>query len=194
MDWPPAKRRTSDFVVTTHLVTFQIFCRVCVALISAIVLNLTFLPHGFAQPAPSGSKIDNPVSRFTGLDKITGRIISFDVMKNETVQFGALRVTPRVCYTRPDDETQQTSTFIEVDEVTLDNKVRRIFTGWMFASSPGLNAIEHGVYDIWLVDCKTQMGEPDEPEPGSPIDGEVKGNGDITSLSQITAVPRARPR
>lgn len=146
-----------------------------------------------AQPINTGIKIENPVGRFTGLDKITGRIISFDVMIDETVQFGALRVTPRICLTRPDNETQQTSTFLEVDEVTLDNKVRRIFTGWMFASSPGLNAIEHGVYDIWLVDCKSQMGEPEEPEPGSPIDGEVRGNGNITSLAEITSFPRPRP-
>ncbi len=99
-------------------------------------------------------KIRNPTAVFSGLDKITGRIVSFEVAVDETVQFGALQLTPRVCYTRPPTEPTNTTGFLEVDEVTLDNKYRRIFTGWMFASSPGLHAIEHPIYDIWLVDCR----------------------------------------
>nr|WP_244669161.1 DUF2155 domain-containing protein [Rhodobium orientis] len=111
-------------------------------------------------------KISNPVAVFSGLDKITGRIISFDVYIDETVQFGALQVTPRVCYTRPLSEAPRTTTFVEIDEITLDNKVRRIFTGWMFASSPGLHAVEHAVYDIWLTGCKEKSNVP--PPPGTP--------------------------
>ncbi len=91
---------------------------------------------------------------FSGLDKITGRIIAFDVAMNETVQFGALQVTPRVCYTRPPTETSNTDAFIEVDEITLQGEIKRVFTGWMFAASPGLHAIEHPIYDVWLADCK----------------------------------------
>lgn len=97
--------------------------------------------------------IENPVAAFSGLDKITGRIISFDVYMNETVQFGALRVTPRVCNTQPPTEEPNTMVFAEVDEITLDSKIRRIFTGWMFSASPGLNAVEHSVYDVWLKEC-----------------------------------------
>ncbi|TXM75989.1 DUF2155 domain-containing protein [Methylobacterium sp. WL103] len=106
-----------------------------------------------AGPA-SADKIKNPTAVFSGLDKITGRIVSFEVAVDETVQFGALQLTPRVCYTRPPTESAKTTAFLEVDEVTLENKYRRIFTGWMFASSPGLHAIEHPIYDVWLVDCK----------------------------------------
>ena len=102
----------------------------------------------------AADKIENPVAEFTGLDKITGQIIVFDVLIDETVQFGALQVTPRVCNSRPPTEPPRTSAFIEVDEITLDNTIRRIFTGWMFADSPALNAVEHPVYDIWLNDCK----------------------------------------
>jgi hypothetical protein len=104
---------------------------------------------------PEGERIANPTASFSGLDKISGRIIMFDVALNETVQFGALQVTPRACYTRPATETQNTTAFVEVDEITLKAEIRRIFTGWMFASSPGLNAVEHPIYDIWLIDCKT---------------------------------------
>ncbi len=104
---------------------------------------------------PEDARIANPTASFSGLDKISGRIIMFDVALNETVQFGALQVTPRACYTRPATETQNTTAFVEVDEITLKAEIRRIFTGWMFASSPGLNAVEHPIYDIWLIDCKT---------------------------------------
>ncbi len=99
-------------------------------------------------------KIKNPIAVFNGLDKITGRIIAFDVAVDETVQFGALQITPRVCYSRPPTESPQTDAFMEVDEVTLDNKYRRIFSGWMFAASPGLHGVEHAVYDVWLTECK----------------------------------------
>jgi hypothetical protein len=113
-----------------------------------------------AQPSeetvvePPAHKVPNPTAVFAGLDKITGRIISFDVAINETVRFGALEVTPRACYTRPPTETPNTDGFIEVDELTLQGELRRIFTGWMFAASPGLSAVEHPIYDIWLTDCK----------------------------------------
>ncbi|HEY2427126.1 MAG TPA: DUF2155 domain-containing protein [Pseudolabrys sp.] len=104
--------------------------------------------------APSPQRINNPTAVFSGLDKITGRIISFDVAINETVQFGALQVTPRVCYSRPPTETPNTDAFVEVDEVTLQGEIKRIFTGWMFAASPGLHAVEHPIYDVWVTNCK----------------------------------------
>jgi hypothetical protein len=103
---------------------------------------------------PPAAKIVNPTAVFSGLDKITGRITAFDAAIGETVQFGALQVTSRACYTRPPTETPLTDGFVEVAEVTLQGEVRRIFTGWMFAASPGLHAVEHPIYDVWLTDCK----------------------------------------
>lgn len=114
-----------------------------------------------ALMAPAhAERITNPVAEFAGIDKITGRIITFDVYVDETVQFGALQVTPRVCYSRKDGEEPQTDSFVEVDEITLDRKIRRIFTGWMFAESPGLNAVEHAIYDVWLKNCKAKSDVP----------------------------------
>jgi hypothetical protein len=106
-------------------------------------------------------QISNNVAVFAGLDKITARITSFEVRIDETVQFGALQVTPRVCYTRPPTEPPFTSAFVEVEEVLLNDELKRIFTGWMFASSPGLHAVEHPVFDVWLTNCKTVSGEAD---------------------------------
>lgn len=119
---------------------------------------------------PPAVKIVNPTAVFAGLDKITGRIISFNVKIGETVQFGALQVTPRACYTRPPTESANTDGFVDVAEVTLKGEVKSIFTGWMFAASPGLHAVEHPVYDVWLTDCKggTPTVTAEAPAEGAP--------------------------
>lgn len=134
-----------------------------------------------AVPAMA-DKIKNPTAVFSGLDKITGRIVSFEVAVDETVQFGALQLTPRVCYSRPPTEPAKTTAFLEVDEVTLDNKYRRIFTGWMFASSPGLHAIEHPIYDVWLVDCKG----------GNDVIAEAKEQEDVPAMAAKPEKPGKR--
>ncbi|MBR0990300.1 DUF2155 domain-containing protein [Bradyrhizobium japonicum] len=103
---------------------------------------------------PPAQKIVNKKATFSGLDKITGRIINFDEEIGETVQFGALRVKTDACYTRPATEATNTDAFVEVDEITLQGEVKRIFSGWMYAASPGLHGVEHPIYDIWLTDCK----------------------------------------
>jgi hypothetical protein len=113
-------------------------------------------------------KIANGRAVFSGLDKITGRIISFDAAIGETVQFGALQVTARVCYTRPPTESANTDAFIEVDEVTLQGEIKRIFTGWMFAASPGLHAVEHPIYDVWLTDCAAPVKVAEPAPPPTP--------------------------
>jgi len=138
-----------------------------ISLVACVTASVMVLGFAYAQQLDSktedvisnlieNGRIENRVAEFSGIDKITGRIIRFDVYIDETVQFGALQVTPRVCYSRPVTETPKTTSFIEVDEITLDRKIRRIFTGWMFADSPGLNAIEHPVYDVWLNNCKME--------------------------------------
>ncbi|EJF78427.1 DUF2155 domain-containing protein [Bartonella birtlesii] len=99
-------------------------------------------------------RVSNGIAVFSGLDKITGITTRFEVSLGEVYQYGALQVTPRACYTSSKDEPTRTTGFVEVNEIMLDKKVRRIFTGWMFADSPGLNAVEHPIYDVWLKDCK----------------------------------------
>jgi hypothetical protein len=118
--------------------------------------------------APPAQKIVNKQAVFSGLDKITGRIIKFDVDMAETVQFGALRVKPQACYTRPATEAANTDAFVEVDEITLQGEVKRIFSGWMFAASPGLSGVEHPIYDVWLTDCKGPEATVASAEPAPP--------------------------
>ncbi|WP_137153545.1 DUF2155 domain-containing protein [Rhizobium sp. FKL33] len=148
------------------------------------VLSAALVFGGCLLSSPAeAAKIKNAVAEFAGLDKITGRTTTFDVYMDETVQFGALQVTPRVCFSRDETEAQKQSTFVEVDEITLDRKIRRIFSGWMFAASPGLNAVDHPIYDIWLTGCKqtSDVPRPDgfkidttpipDPKTEKPADG-----------------------
>jgi hypothetical protein len=132
---------------------FHPMSQTLVPMAALAVLVLGAVP-GLAAP------LANPIATFAGLDKITGRITQFDVYIDETVLFGALEITPRACYSRPPDEVQRTSAFLEVEQRSLQGNSKRIFTGWMFADSPALNALDHAVYDVWLIECKTSSAVP----------------------------------
>jgi hypothetical protein len=134
-----------------------------------------------AAPA-AAQRIDNAVAIFAALDKVTAKISRLEVPLNQTATFGALKITPRVCYSRAPTEPPKTTSVVEVDETQLDGKQKRIFTGWMFADSPGLNAVEHPVFDVWLTDCgqprtvgprPPQGGAPSASEPAPPSEGEA---------------------
>lgn len=153
---------------------------------------LGILLTGTITPA-CADKIKNPTAVFAGLDKITGRIVSFEVAVGETVQFGALQMTPRVCYTRPATEEPKTTAFLEVDEITLSAERKRIFTGWMFAASPGLHGIEHPIYDIWLTDCKGGT-EVIKETPRTAPDQEPEAEGESATTPQnLQQPPQQQP-
>jgi hypothetical protein len=122
---------------------------------------------GLTSAPVRAERIVNAFADFAGLDKITGRIITFSVSIDEMVQFGTLRLKARACYTRPITEAPQTDSFVEVDEVKLNNQIERIFSGWMFAASPGLHGIEHPIYDIWLTGCHDNVA-PIRDLPATP--------------------------
>ncbi len=125
------------------------------------------LGAGWATPA-AAQRIENGVAVFAALDKVTARISKLEAKLNESVRFGALRVTPRACYSRPPTEPPKTTAFVEVDEMQLDGTEKRIFTGWMFADSPGLNAVEHPVFDVWLTECAQPSRAIAGPQKGAP--------------------------
>jgi hypothetical protein len=112
-------------------------------------------------------RIENQVAVFATLDKVTARISKLEVPLGQSVKFGSLKVTPRVCYSRPPTEPPKTTSFVEVEETMLDGQTKRLFSGWMFAESPGLNAVEHPVFDVWLTDC----GQPARAAGAAPRDG-----------------------
>lgn len=117
-------------------------------------------------------RISNPIAVFNGLDKITGVITNFEIPIGEERRFGGLIVKPDACYTRPPTEEPKTTGFVQVDQVESDDTRKPIFSGWMFAESPGLSGVEHSIYDVWLTGCR----DPNAPPPV------VEATPDITTL------------
>ncbi len=134
----------------------------------ALTLAVIVAAGAVLSPPVRAERISNGVAVFAALDKVTARTSKFEVPLNETVQFGALKVTPRVCYSRPPTEQPKTTSFVEVDEIELDGQEKRIFTGWMVAESPGLNAVEHPVFDVWLTDCEKPTGSMAQQQGDDP--------------------------
>jgi hypothetical protein len=100
----------------------------------------------------------------TGLDKITGRPTRILAPLNVPVQFATFTITARTCYSTPPSETPETSAFVQVDDHRPDQPPRRVFSGWMYASSPGLNGVQHPLYDVWVISCRTKApGHAPEP-------------------------------
>jgi hypothetical protein len=90
-----------------------------------------------------------------GLDKITGRPTDIVAPIGKPVNFFSFTITARYCYSTPPSETPETTAFVQIDDHRPDQGARRIFSGWMYASSPGLNAVEHPLYDVWVISCNT---------------------------------------
>ena len=114
-----------------------------------------------SSPAAHAERLTNPIAVFAGLDKITGITTTFEIPIGEERRFGALIVKPNACYSSPITEEPKTTSFVDVDQVESDNKRKDLFSGWMFAESPGLNAVEHAIYDVWLTGCR----DPNAPPP-----------------------------
>jgi hypothetical protein len=90
-----------------------------------------------------------------GLDKITGRPTDIIAPVGKPVRFATLTITARYCYSTPASETPETAAFVQIDDHRPDQSARRVFSGWMYASSPGLNGMEHPLYDVWAISCNT---------------------------------------
>lgn len=88
-----------------------------------------------------------------GLDKVTARVSTIEAPLGDTVKFGGLEIIVRACDKRPPEETPESAAFLDVWEVRPGEPAISIFRGWMFASSPALSALEHPVYDVWVLDC-----------------------------------------
>jgi hypothetical protein len=163
------------------------------ALLATVMASATVLSSAHAEI------IKNEVAVFAALDKVTGRISHLEIPMNQTVDFGALKVTPRVCDTRPPTEAPNTTAFVEVDEIKLTGEETRIFTGWMFAESPGLHAVEHPVFDVWLTSCKMPVGGTSEesaenaPEEGADAPEAVEAAPEPAPAPPPAAAAPARP-
>ena len=125
----------------------------------ALLVSLPALAQKPPRPAPEPA--GPAIAVLQGLDKTTARVTRFEAPIGETVSFGTLRVTVRACNKAPPEEPPNTNAFLEIDEVHPQepgSEPLRLFSGWMFASSPALSAMEDPIYDVTLLDCKTATG------------------------------------
>ena len=104
--------------------------------------------------------VSEPVALLQGLDKISARVSKFEAPVGTPVRFGTLSIRVRDCEKNPPEETPESAAFLEIDELRPGEDRVRVFSGWMFASSPALSALEHPVYDVNVLDCRTASGSP----------------------------------
>ncbi len=88
-----------------------------------------------------------------GLDKVTARVSTIEMAIGSSTRFGTLDITARICHKRPPEDSPETTVFLEIRESREGKAAVLLFNGWMFASSPALSALEHPVYDVWVIDC-----------------------------------------
>jgi hypothetical protein len=134
--------------------------------LQAAVMILAIAVSTPSQGTEWGRTTLQPIAVLQGLDKITARISTITVPVGDSVRFGTLWITPRVCHKKPPEETPEAAAFLEIDQQKPDEPRYRLMHGWVFASSRGLNALEHPVYDVWLVDCKKADTDAQSPSSG----------------------------
>lgn len=127
-----------------------------------LLLGLVAMPL-LPRSGSAADSLEGDIVILRALDKVTARTKDLFVPIDETAVFGSLAVRPRKCLKRPPEEPPETSAFLEISEVREEDDNLPLFTGWMFASSPAINALEHPVYDVWVIDCK--ISEPVTPSP-----------------------------
>lgn len=122
--------------------------------------------------------IDAPLAKLRAIDKVTARTVTFDVKTGSTVKFGSIYIKLQACRRAPDIEEPESAAFMQVwqieNEGTDHEKPEWIFSGWIYASSPGLSAMDHPIYDVWVIDCVA----PEEEILTEKVEGEaLEGEG-----------------
>jgi hypothetical protein len=105
-------------------------------------------PEAAPAPPQGGDRL-----LLRGLDKVTGRPTNIVAPIGKPVQFATLTITARFCYSTPPSETPETTAFVQIEDHRPDQPPQRVFSGWMYGSSPGLNGVEHPLYDVWVISC-----------------------------------------
>ena len=124
---------------------------------------LAFLAWCCWTVAPAAAvPIEGTGAILQGLDKVTARVSEIEAPLHRLLRFGTLEIVVRACQKTPPEEPPESAAFLEIRDAKPGEATVALFTGWMFASSPALSALEHPVYDVWVLDCMV----PDEPETG----------------------------
>lgn len=118
--------------------------------------------------ADAGTTLDTRIAVLRGLDKITGKITTFTTPVGDTVRFGSLAIIVRACRTTPPEEAPESAAFLDITDLKPNQPPADVFRGWMFASSPAVSAMDHPVYDIWVLQCREPIAPP--PDQANPIE------------------------
>jgi hypothetical protein len=123
-----------------------------------------------------------------GLDKITGRAVNIYAPIGIPVRYATLTITARYCYSTPQIETPETTAFIQIEDDRPDQAPRNAFSGWMLASSPSLNGMQHPIYDVWVISCITN--QPGQVAPAVASTAPVKiASPDAGAKDQLPTLP-----
>jgi hypothetical protein len=146
-----------------------------------LLLALAPLLLAAGPAAAQDELIPRKIAVLQGLDKITARISTFEAPIDEQVTFGSLDIIARTCRETPPEEPPESAAFLEVVDKRPDGPTVEVFSGWMFASSPAVSAMEHPVYDVWVVSCRDESqaaesgGEPEAAEEAEGAEGGAEG-------------------
>ena len=123
--------------------------------------------------AASAAMMPQPIAVLQGLDKISARVSAIEVPVGSSVQFGSLSIVVRDCERSQPEDQPENAAFLQIYETPPGEEKKRLFSGWMFSSSPALSGLEHPVYDVTLLGCRaasaaTPAPAPPTPEPANP--------------------------
>jgi len=126
---------------------------------------LTLLCLAVHFPLNAREMNDLPVVKLRSLDKVTARVMTFEAEVGSTIKFGELYIKVQACRKAPPIEQPEAASFLQIWQITREGEPEWVFSGWMYASSPGLSAMDHPIYDVWVLDCLPG----DNPETATPV-------------------------
>ena len=142
--------------------------KLIVSLAGIALAGIALAAAGGVASAGAAEMLPEPTAQLQGLDKTTARVSQFDAAVGATVRFGNLSIVVRDCRRSPPEERPENAAFVEIYETRPGEAKERLFSGWMFSSSPALSALEHAVYDVNLLACKGGAAAPSAPAPSAP--------------------------
>jgi hypothetical protein len=145
-------------------------------------------PYAVADAVPGKDGIKR-MAILRGLDKITGQAVNIDAPIGVPVTYATLTITADYCYSTPPSETPETIAFVQVVDNRPNKPASQVFSGWMWASSPSLNAMQHPLYDVWVISCKTNQPGQEAPPvaaiaPVKPVSPNKKATDDKVELPE----------
>ena len=156
---------------------------------SALTLTLAIIALFSANNAFASASVDTTIAKMQSIDKVTARTLTFEVNVGSTVKFGSLYIKLQACRKAPDIEEPESAAFMQVwevsDEGTDREKANWVFSGWMFASSPGLSAMDHPIYDVWVLECKDKELAAPAAIEGDALEGEGVVEGKETPAEPV---------